>query len=140
MSCPIPAVVYPQIGLGENSNSYQMISCMSFIYSEKYCNTRLKVRRLWAKDPGYSKLVSDKNIYLHRSTRLAAPRASGGSNYINATQVFSWKADAYGWATKTKLRLMARRGQQRENVDFGGLFAGIVGISNVRFWRPCGAN
>ena len=46
--------------------------------------------------------------------------------------MYNWKADEYGWPTKTKTRLVARGDQQRMNVDFGELFAPTVAVSSVR--------
>ena len=45
---------------------------------------------------------------------------------------FNWKADEYGWPTKTKTRLVAREDKQRVNVDFRELFAPTVTASSVR--------
>ena len=45
--------------------------------------------------------------------------------------VFDWKADEYGWPTKTKARMVARGDEQRANVDFGELFAPTVAVSSV---------
>ena len=53
-------------------------------------------------------------------------------NYINAMWVFNWKADEYGWPTKTKARLVARGDEQRVDIDFGELFAPTVAVSSVR--------
>ena len=52
-------------------------------------------------------------------------------SYINAMWVFDWKADEYGWPTKTKARLVARGGEQRMKIDFGELFAPAVAVSSV---------
>ena len=46
--------------------------------------------------------------------------------------IFDWKADEYGWPTKTKARLVARGDEQRMNIDFGQLFAPTVAVSSVR--------
>ena len=46
--------------------------------------------------------------------------------------VFTWKADEYGWPTKTKARLVARGDQQRANIHFGELFAPTVAVPCVR--------
>ena len=48
--------------------------------------------------------------------------------------VLDWKADEYGWPTKAKSRMVrvARRNEQRANVDFGELFAPTVAVSSVR--------
>ena len=53
-------------------------------------------------------------------------------NFISAKWVYDWKADEYGWPTKTKARLVARGDQQRVNIDFGELFAPTVAVSSVR--------
>ena len=54
-------------------------------------------------------------------------------SYINAMWVFYWKADEYGWPTKTKARLVARGDEQRMNIGFGELFAPtVVAVSSVR--------
>ena len=50
-------------------------------------------------------------------------------NYIKAIWVFDWKADEYGWPTKTK-EMVARGHEQRANVDFGELFAPTVAGSS----------
>ena len=52
-------------------------------------------------------------------------------NFINAMWVFDWKADEYGWPTKTKARLVVRGGEQRANIEFGELFAPTVALSSV---------
>ena len=46
--------------------------------------------------------------------------------------VFDWKADEYGWPTKTKARLVARGEVQRMNIGSGELFAPTVAVSSVR--------
>ena len=46
-----------------------------------------------------------------------------------------WKADGYGWPTKTKLGrdlYTARGDEQRANTDFGELFAPTAAVSSVR--------
>ena len=53
-------------------------------------------------------------------------------NYINAKWAFDWKADEYGWPTKTKVKLVARGDEQRVKIDFGELFTPSVAASNVR--------
>ena len=45
---------------------------------------------------------------------------------------FDWKADEYGWPTKTKARMVARGDEQRAYVVFGQLFAPTVAVSRVR--------
>ena len=53
-------------------------------------------------------------------------------NFISAKWVYDWKADEYGWPTKTKARRVARGDQQRVNIDFGEFFAPTVAVSSVR--------
>ena len=53
-------------------------------------------------------------------------------NSINTMWVFDWKADEYGWPTKTNTRLVARGDEQRANIDFGEFFAPTVAVSSVR--------
>ena len=45
--------------------------------------------------------------------------------------VFAWKADEYGWPTKTKARLVARGDQLTANIGLGELFAPTVAVSYV---------
>ena len=52
--------------------------------------------------------------------------------YIDAKWVLNWKADEFGWPTKTNSRLVARGGQQRMNMEFRDLFAPTVAVSSVR--------
>ena len=54
------------------------------------------------------------------------------NNYINVMWVLDWKADENSWPTETKVRPVARGGEQKANVDFGALFAPTVTVSNVR--------
>lgn len=49
--------------------------------------------------------------------------------YIHAKWCITEKADEYGWPTKLKLRLVARRDQTRANI--GELFASTVAVSCV---------
>ena len=44
-------------------------------------------------------------------------------NCIGSKLVFDWKVDAFGFATKSKARLVARGDTQREYVDFADLYA-----------------
>ena len=53
-------------------------------------------------------------------------------NYINAIWVFDWKANEYGWPTKTKARLVGRGDEQRANTNFGELFVPTVAVYSVR--------
>ena len=56
--------------------------------------------RLWKDSAGWE-------FYglLHAGTFEPVKQLVG--NYINAMWVFDWKADEYGWPTKTKARLVA---------------------------------
>ena len=49
--------------------------------------------------------------------------------------MFDWKADEYGWATKTEARLGAGEDARRADIDFGELFAPTVAVSSV--WLSC---
>lgn len=42
----------------------------AYICSETYCGTRMKVRRLQAKEPNHAETVLAKTVYIYRSTRL----------------------------------------------------------------------
>ena len=53
-------------------------------------------------------------------------------NYISAKSVYDWKADEYGWPTKTKTRVVVRGDQEKVNIDFGELFTPTVAVSSVR--------
>ena len=50
------------------NDDYQQESYL-IVYSEKYCNTRLQVRRFWVKELDRSENVSAKKCYLYRTTR-----------------------------------------------------------------------
>ena len=45
--------------------------------------------------------------------------------------MFSWKSDEFGWISKVKSRLVARRFKQRKGIDFGETFALTVSSSCV---------
>ena len=47
-------------------------------------------------------------------------------SYVNAMSVLDWKADEYGWPTKTKARLVVREDEQRMNIDFGKLLIQLL--------------
>ena len=53
-------------------------------------------------------------------------------NYIPAKSVCDWRADEYGWPTKTKARVVVRGDQERVNIDFEEFFAPTVAVSSVR--------
>ena len=53
-------------------------------------------------------------------------------NVISSKLTFDWKADQFGWPTKAKARLVTRGDMQRENIDFGDLYAPTVASSSVR--------
>ena len=53
-------------------------------------------------------------------------------NCVGSKLVFDWKVDAFGFATKSKARLVARGDMQREFVDFAYLYAPTVATSSIR--------
>ena len=51
---------------------------------------------------------------------------------IDAKWLFSWKSDKLGWIRKATSRFVVRGFKQREDIEFGGMFAPIVSSSCVR--------